>query len=168
MPKQKIKQEKKTSHHHRQHLVRYQHHEEIEMKFSTSQHERDVTQTEALSNALQEKNHAMNGFTKEEKSTFNIASIDMRIFSVGCILMLITGLPNFNLALASSISGTSGILSSALFGIGGSLGGFQKQWRYLYLAGILQVMTIAFICIETEWDERYQRLEEDSYVMRYR
>ena len=167
MPRQKIKQEKKTSHHHRQHLVRYQH-EEIEIKFQTSQHERDVTQTEALSNALQEKNHVMNDFTKEGKATFNNASIDMRIFSVGCILMLITGLPNFNLALASLISGSSGILSSALFGIGGSLGGFQKQWRYLYLAGILQVMTIAFICVETELDERYRRLEEDSYLMRYR
>lgn len=167
MPRQKIKQETETSHQ-RQHLVRYQH-EEIEIKFSTSQHEKDVIQTEAFeSNALQDKDCDMNSFTKEQKATLKYASIDTRIFAVGCILMLITGLPNFNLALASSISGSSGILSSALFGIGGSLGGFQKQWRYLYIAGILQVMTIAIICIETEWDERYQRLEEDSYVMGYR
>ncbi|GFH59484.1 predicted protein [Chaetoceros tenuissimus] len=162
MPKQKIKPIKEANHH-RQHLVRYQH-EEIEIKFSTSQHEKDVVQNEQMSNALQKTRD----FTKEEKSKLRNISIDMRIFGMGCILMLITGLPNFNLALASSISGSSGILSSALFGIGGSLGGFQKQWKYLYIAGILQVITIAFICIETEWDERYQRLEEDSYVMRYR
>ncbi|GFH56461.1 predicted protein [Chaetoceros tenuissimus] len=161
MPKQKIKSIKEASHH-RQHLVRYQH-EEIEIKCCTSQHDADVAKAEYISNALQEKTH---DFTKKVK--LKKISIDMRIFAVGCILMLITGLPNFNLALSSSISGSSGILSSALFGIGGSLGGFQKQWKYLYIAGILQVITIAFICIETEWDERYQRLEEDSYGMRYR
>ncbi len=78
------------------------------------------------------------------------------IVLTGFILTLVTGLPNLKIASASSVAANMGIVSNALFGLGGVLGGCKKMWVYLLPGIMLQITALSYLCFSTAYDERYR------------
>jgi len=83
------------------------------------------------------------------------AVIYPQIVITGFTLMIITGLPNMKIAGASELSCTMGLVSTALFGIGGGVGGCQSRWTYLVPAAALQVFTLCYLYASIAYDDRY-------------
>ena len=88
-------------------------------------------------------------------STTIKAVIHPQIVITGFTLMIITGLPNTKIACASELSCTMGLVSTALFGIGGGVGGCQSRWTYLVPAVALQVFTLCYLYASITYDDRY-------------
>jgi hypothetical protein len=83
------------------------------------------------------------------------AVIHPQIVITGFTLMIITGLPNSLIACASELSCTMGLVSTALFGIGGGVGGCKSRWIYLVPAVALQMFTLSYLYASITYDDRY-------------
>lgn len=86
-----------------------------------------------------------------------------RIVLTGFTLTLITGLPNLSIASASPLAANIGIVSNALFGLGGVLGGCKRMWVYLLPGVILQLIALSYLCVSTAFDERYRDIRFDYF-----
>ena len=88
---------------------------------------------------------------------------DPEIILTGFILTLTTGLPNVKIGCASAVATTLGIISTALFGIGGIIGGCQQKWIFLVPGLMLQLFVLSYLCLSTSFDERYIDIYGDSF-----
>ena len=90
------------------------------------------------------------------------AVLHPRIIFTGFMLMIISGLPNKKITSASASAATMGLVSTALFGIGGGIGGCRRQWIYLIPAAVLQVFTLCYLSLINAYDDRYIDIYAES------